>query len=282
MDLLNNEKMINFLFILFLIGILIASFQDLRRREVDNYVNFFLLVSGMTFAVFFGIFNSDWWLILFAFMSLIIMFVLANVFYYGRIFAGGDAKLMIAMAAVFAASSFFVTLQNIGIFIILLLVSGSIYGLVYSIVLFTINFREARKEVRKKWNNSYSLIAGISIFIMLFGFFNYLFFIIGIFMLLILLLFVFALALEKVAMIKTIDCKDLREGDWLSQSVNFKGKRIEPNWEGLTKKQVKLLKGYKKKITIKGGLPFVPAFLFAFLAFVFREQLLLLFLKFFG
>jgi Flp pilus assembly protein protease CpaA len=119
--------MINFLSVLFFIGILIASLQDLKRREVDNYLNFFLLVSGAAFLAFSAVL-SDWKILIFGALSFLIMFSLANIFYYGRIFAGGDAKLMIAMFSLFAAVSLSETLINIGSFIFLLMISGQFMG----------------------------------------------------------------------------------------------------------------------------------------------------------
>ena len=61
--------------------------------------------------------NGD--IIILGVVSFLMMFILANLFYYGRVFAGGDAKLMFAMFAVFVAGSFSATLENIGLFIML-------------------------------------------------------------------------------------------------------------------------------------------------------------------
>ena len=66
-------------------------------------------------------------------------------------------------------------------------------------------------------------------------------------------------------MVKQISSKDLVEGDWLYTKIKVGNKVIEPNWQGLTVKQVKLLKKTKRKIWVKEGIPFVPAFLFAFI-----------------
>ena len=41
-----------FLFWLFLIGIVVASLQDLKRREVDNWLNLFLLVASFVFVFY--------------------------------------------------------------------------------------------------------------------------------------------------------------------------------------------------------------------------------------
>ena len=48
-------------------------------------------------------------------------------------------------------------------------------------------------------------------------------------------------------MIKTISSKQVTIGDWLEKSVKIRGKTIKPHWEGLTEKQVELLKKTNKK-----------------------------------
>ena len=49
-------------------------------------------------------------------IGLTIFFVLGNLFYYGKVFAGGDAKLMIALGPVLSFSTSFMT--NVKVFVI--------------------------------------------------------------------------------------------------------------------------------------------------------------------
>jgi hypothetical protein len=87
-------------------------------------------------------------------------------------------------------------------------------------------------------------------------------------------LYVFAKGLETVSMIRDVSGSELREGDWLVDDVKVKGKTIKSDWDGLSLEDIKLLKG-KKKVKIKDGLPFVPAFLIAFLGYVFLKDYVL-------
>ena len=65
-------------------------------------------------------------------------------------------------------------------------------------------------------------------------------------------------------MTREMKTKDLREGDWLAGDVKLaKNKTIKYSWEGLSGKEIAILKKYKKKVKIKYGLPFAPAFLIA-------------------
>ena len=160
------------------------------------------------------------------------------------------------------------TLINIGIFVAFLMVAGSLYGLVYSSVLYIRDFEKANREMRR-----FAKVLGIrywvfGICVVLLGFFNWVFFILGAFVLLSMGLYVFAKGLEVVSMVKVVSGKELREGDWLVEEVRVKGKVIEADWDGLSLDDIELLKG-RKKVKIKEGLPFVPAFLIAFLGYVF-------------
>ena len=86
------------------------------------------------------------------------------------------------------------------------------------------------------------------------------------------MLFVFAKSLESVVMIKKISPSKLREGDWLAEDLKVGRRVIEADWGGLSLEDIALIKkSKKKKIEIKEGLPFVPAFLMAFLAYYFLK-----------
>jgi len=272
--------MLEFLFYLFLAGILIACFQDLKRREVDNWLNLFLIFSSLAFVFFTSIFNQDKTLIVFACCSMIILFVLSNLFYYGRIFSGGDAKLLFAMFAFFAGLSFFETFFNILIFLIFLFVGGAIWGSLFSLYLFLKNPKKTISQFKKEVRGpcikiKYFLAFGILFLIL--GYFNYLFLFIS--FILIVFPFIFALAqsIEKVSMVREINAKNLREGDWIVDEVKIKNKKIMPNWEGLTSNDLVLLKKLNKKVKIKEGIPFVPSFLIAIIFYeLLKDKILVL------
>jgi Flp pilus assembly protein protease CpaA len=270
-----------FLFWVFLVGIIIAGLQDLKRREVDNWLNLLLLISGLVFILYKAFFEKDISLVFRAGVALGVMFIVMNMFYYGRVFAGGDAKLLLAMTAFFVAGSFEGTLINIGTFLLFLMLSGSVYGLCYSSILYIKDRKKINKEIKKSFKE-FSLVKygiGFSLLMILFGIILRIFTfeigsliaLIGIFALLFPLLFVFSKALEKVSMVRVLTGKELREGDWLVDDVKVKGKVIKANWEGLTKNNLELLIK-KKKVKIKEGLPFVPAFFIAFLLYSFGRD----------
>lgn len=260
-----------FLFWLFLIGIIVASLQDLKRREVDNWLNLLLIFSSFAFIFYKAVFEKDASLIFHAGLAFVVMFIFMNLFYHGRIFAGGDAKLLFAMTIFFIGVTFYSTLINIGIFALFLMFSGSVYGLIYSVALYVKDFKKVNEEMKSglsRWNIWFLIFGFI---LLLFGFFNSLFFIFGTLVFLFPLLYIFAKGLEGVSMIRDISGKELREGDWLVDDVKVGRKIIHADWDGLSLEDIELLKG-KKSVKIKDGLPFVPAFLIAFLAYVFLRS----------
>ncbi len=284
-----------FLFWLFLGGIVIACLQDLKRREVDNWLNLFLLVSGLTYLFYGIILSGDFDFIFHVGFILIVMFVVVNLFYYGRVFAGGDAKLLFAMTAFFIGVTFWESMINIGIFLLFLMVSGSVYGLVYSGVLWFKNREKVNAEmvrIAREARVAYLGLLGVAL--MLLGFVNFLFFLTGVLIFVFPFLYIFAKGLENVSMIREVSGKELREGDWLVDDVVLrksevgsrsstdmtlvspKSEVIRADWDGLSLEDIEVLKG-KKKVLIKEGLPFVPAFLIAFLGYGFRETLFIWF-----
>ena len=264
--------MFGFLFWLFLIGIIVASLQDVKRREIDNWLNLFLVFAGFAFIFYRAVFEGNTSLIFQFGFALVVLFVLSNLFYEGRVFAGGDAKLLFAMTALFVGVSFYVTLINIGTFVFFLMLGGSIYGLIYSLISYYKNFDKVNGEMKNGFGKLWVrllIISGALLFTL--SYFDWMFLFVSVLVLLLPVLFVFAKALEKVSMVRVVGGRELREGDWLVDDIKVKGKVIKADWDGLSSGDVRLLKE-KKKVNIKEGLPFAPAFLIAFLGYVFLRS----------
>ncbi|HDL02329.1 MAG TPA: prepilin peptidase [Candidatus Pacearchaeota archaeon] len=270
-----------FLFWLFLGGIIIAVLQDVKRQEVDNWLNLFLLIAGFVFVFYGAVLSGDYDIIFLAGFLLVVMFLIMNLFYYGRIFAGGDAKLLFAMTAFFIGVTFWESMINIGVFVLALLISGSVYGLGYSGILYFRNRGSVNKEIALQVaGGRWQVAGGVSLFLMLLGFVDLLFLLIGFLLILFFGLYVFAKGLENVSMIREVSGSELREGDWLVNDIvvyrpQASGRRpqvvIRADWDGLSLEDIELLKG-RKKVLIKHGLPFVPAFLIAFLGYAFLKD----------
>ncbi len=257
-----------FLGVLALVWISFATVQDLRKREVANWLNFSLIIFALGFRFFYSLFNNDFNFFYQGLIGLGIFFVLGNLFYYGRIFAGGDAKLMIALGAVIPFNYTF--LENSRIFISFLFIFffvGAFYGLFVSIFLTIKNFKKFKKELRKQFEKKkyfvlMFLMIGLGVFG--FGFLNELFFILGAFTFFLPYFYLYAKAIDKVCMIKNINVSKLSEGDWLYNDLRTGKDLIKASWDGLSQEQIKKIRRKYNKIKIRQGIPFIPVFLISF------------------
>src|SRR3989338_8459127 len=165
-EILNPENW--FLILLGLIWIIGAVLQDLRRREVDNIWNFSLIPIAIVYRLSVSIFNGNYWFILNGLIGLGIFFILHNLFYYSRLFAGGDAKLVFALGVILPLSyDWILNIKVFGIFILLFLLGGSIYSLIWAICLMIMNWGDFKKEFLKQWKTYKSLFLFAFVFVVL-------------------------------------------------------------------------------------------------------------------
>lgn len=263
-----------FLICLALVWLLFATIQDLKKREVANWLNYSLIVFAIAFRFFYCLFDSlDFSFFYQGLIGLGIFYVLGHLFYYGRIFAGGDAKLMIALGAVLPLStSFVINMELLLFYVFAFFVVGALYGLVISLFLTIKHFRIFKKEfvkqlkLRKKF---VYLIMFLGLVVMGFGLIENLFFSFGIVIFILPYFYIYAKAIDECCMIKKIKTSSLTEGDWLYKEVKVGKDVIKTNWEGLSKQEIEKIRKYHKEVRIKQGIAFVPVFLISFLIFIY-------------
>ena len=264
-----------FLIFLGLIWIIVAVIQDFRKREVANWWNFSLIIIALVYRSFLSLELENAVYITIGFIGLSIGFLFAELFYYTRIFAGGDAKLLMALGTILPLSlSFSENFILFLLFVMAFLFSGAIYGMVYSIFLVFINFNEFKKGFLRRvyrYKFAFLLIFIFCLILTLIAFYSSIDFLFYISVLIFLspLLIIYAKVIEEICLNKYIDVRDLSVGDWTIKNIKVKNKIIKPNWEGLSEEQVKILKkNYKGKVLVREGIPFTPAFLFGFLIII--------------
>ncbi len=264
------------LIFILLVWIGIAIIQDFKRREVANWLSFSLIAIALVYRAFLSVSIGDYWLILWGVIGLAGGFVIANLFYYARLFAGGDAKLLMGAGVVLPlASSWQGNLKLLILFVFFLIVLGGIYGAIYSAYCMIINFRrflaEFLKQTKKyKWVVVGNLVlSAVLLGLCIYSEFYYALWFVGLFFLSPWLL-LYAKAIESACMIRAVNPKNVAIGDWLIESVKVDGRTIKPDWEGLSELEAELIqKGCRKKILVKYGIPFTPAFLLAFIAMLY-------------
>ena len=266
-----------FLIVLAVLWMGFASVQDWKTRSISNWISFSLIIFALGFRFFYSLFSSSLHDMSFGFfyqglIGLGIFFVLGNLFYYGRVFAGGDAKLMIALGAVLPFTwNFFVNLEILALFLFLFFLTGGAYGILWSIFIISRHFSYFKKEFKarlaknKKMLNFFMLF---SLIVFALGFYEIFFVYLGIFSLFAPFLYFGAKAADE-CMVKNIKAKNLEEGDLLYKNLKIKGKTINAEGYGLSEKEIKEIRKRFKIVKIKEGIPFVPVFLIGFLLLVY-------------
>ena len=262
-----------FLIVLAFTWLFFAAVYDLRKRIVPNWLSFSLIIFALGFRFFYSLFNESFLFFYQGLIGLGIFFVIGNALYYGRIFAGGDAKLMIALGPILGFSeSFFRNIELFLLFVILFLFIGGFYGLIWSVYLTFSNYGVFKKEFVKVFNKNKKLISIImvfALFVMVLGFFETLIFYLGLLVFIMPYLYIYAKTIDDVLLVKNVKTSKLEEGDWLYNDLKIGKKIIKSTWSGLTNKQIKEIRKKFKVIKIKEGIPFVPVFLISFLVFVY-------------
>jgi len=259
-----------FLFVLGLIWIIFATVEDLRTREIFNWLNFSLIIFALGFRFFFSLFSEGGFH--FFYQGIIgfgIFFVLSNLFYYGKMFAGGDSKLFMALGAILPVSNeFLINVKIFILFILLFLISGAIYGIIVSLYLGIKNFRNFKKEFlnqlleRKKFVLLMLVLACIFLFA---SFFIKDFFSLGVFLFIIPYFYLFVKSVDEACMVKKVKVSKLTVGDWLYEDISIGKKKIKATWDGLTEEEIKILRKNKKEVLVRYGVQFGPVFLISFI-----------------
>ena len=281
-------------FIIALVWALAASIFDIKTREIPDWLNFSLLTILLFVFACASLLQKDVKIFLFSLLGLAISYALSNLMYYGKIFGGGDAKLLIALGPLMFSSSplhlfnvIVVNIPNVFIltFFINLLFIASIYGLVWAMAILITNRKNVKIDLKQKQFKFFLLLC-----VLLF-FFNISFVGLSItflYLALLSLVLPFLFMLVKIAddlMVKSISVKSAREGDLLVNNITVKIRKrgkltkkvIKQTWEGLSDKDIKLLKKAGiKKIKIKYGMPFAPVFFLALIASLFGNLLVML------
>ncbi len=266
--------MIDLIMIVLALSVLItASIQDLKKREVMDWLNFGLIASALLIRTSFSSITGDWSYFLNGIYGLLIGVALAYLMFYTGQWGGGDSKLLMGMGALIGYSTF------LFIFMINIFLLGAVYGLIYTIILAIRKRKQFVKEFALlfKQNKLTHRILLLVCLVLVFAtyFVDYLLklplLMIIVLSLSMFYLFLFTKSVEKSCMLKYYNPMKLTEGDWIAKDVKYKGKYLAgPKDLGIDKKQIKLIqslykKGKIKQILVKEGIPFVPSFLFAYI-----------------
>ncbi len=276
-----------------------AAINDVKKREVPNWVNYGLVITGLGLGSLHSIVAFDWHFLAFSIAGAVAALALSALMFYTGQWGGGDSKLLIGMGAVlglpFTAKLPFVGVESqLVSFLFNLIAISVIYAIVIGAVLAVKNKKKFAAAARKQLE-SYSLLRKLLLILSAVGLVlviavNDVAFRFASVALLATLFFglylsVMAKAVEKACMLRLISPLKLIEGDWIAKDVIVGGKRIcGPKDLGIEKRQIRRLaelyrKGKIRVVLIKEGIPFSPSFLIAYIATIFFGNLFLAFVR---
>ena len=266
------------------VALIVATITDLKNREVPDYISYGLIFVAFAISILNSIINWNFIPFIISVMGFAVGLIVAyGMFYLGQ-WGGGDSKLIMGLGALLGFNIFPLFGKN-NFWLLILIASivfcGAIYGLVWSIFL-AIKNRKIFKKHLKLWLDRRELIIArrimlIIIVLMIIAIltivpdeFKILLLTFVIMLYVIFYVWLFVKVIEETCMIKEIKIDKLTEGDWIFKDVYIGKKYITgPKDLGVSREQIELLKKYAKKgkiktITIKEGIPFIPAFLIAY------------------
>jgi len=261
--------------------LLIASYTDLKTREVPDWVNFGLIGTGFGVNLLFSIIFFKINFIIASVVGFAVFFALAWIMFYTGQWGGGDSKILMGLGAVIGIDIFSNNFFLVHFLINALLV-GALYGILWSIFYifknkkkFSRNFKKSINSKKTKLAKKFLLVLFIILVLLAIlvpdKFVKLMILYLALISIITFYLWVAIKAVENACMLKYVTPKQLTEGDWIAKDVKINGKYITgPKDLGIEKKKINKLtalykKGKVKKILIKIGIPFVPSFFIAYI-----------------
>lgn len=274
------------------LAVITGTVTDLKKREVPDWVSFslagFAILARFIYSLFHG-FSLLWD----GLLGMAIFAVIAYTMFYTGQWGGGDSKLLIGLGAVFGfkIQALELAFQSLSVsFLANTLILGAAYGIIYIVALYFMNMRSSKTAfIKLKATKQFKLyrISAFVIAVVIAALYLISVFALGliylqslmvglmvglVIVLSILSPYAWAIvkAVEEATMYKWVSPLKLVEGDWIAKNVYVSRKKVAgPKDLGVTKEQIKKLKKFYrqkkvKKVLVKEGIPFVPAFLLSF------------------
>lgn len=264
--------------VLLLLGI--GSITDFKKREVPDWLSYSAIAFGIGMRLIFAVSSQSWAPLIEGALGFLPIFLLSLVMYYAGQWGGGDSKVLMGIGIIIGAKPTLEVFPVLLLFFINMVMVGSAYGLIYSLILAALNKKAFWKEFKShlsSWRTLKLVCYGIAILFLAASFIvseillKIFMIMLSAFSICLFYIWIFIKSLEKAVMIKRLPVEKLTEGDWIVEDVKVDGIRIcGPKDLGIEKEQIARLLSLKKQkkissVLVKEGIPFVPGFLLAFL-----------------
>ncbi|MBI4143812.1 prepilin peptidase [Candidatus Woesearchaeota archaeon] len=266
--------------------LVVGSITDLRSREVSDWLCYAGIASGVGIALVSSVYAFSFISLLKSLLGLLVFGVIGWLFYFSNQWASGDAFVLAGVGAFFG---FELSVDSLWLgFVFDLFVVASFYSVFWLVWLAFSNWSRFIVQFPKSvaffsWTKG-SLF--VLIFILMFSLFfpSWYGLVLAVLVFLLFYLLPFAHAVQQCCFIKRISPSGLTLGDWLGESIKVGGKVIvSKEKRGLGAQDIELImrlhsQGRLSTVMLKTGIPFVPAFLLAFLLVLWKGNVLLFFL----
>jgi len=291
-----NTKLLSVLLALGMLLFFLLGFFFLLKNQ-KPWLEYVVSIIFIAIWFFTKSFNLDYLTPVFLVFGIFI--ILGNIMYYTKVSGGADVKILLALAVAFSTTPVFLH-QSYNLYIPLLsgfvfssspfifdfivnsLFVGFVFGLIFSLIMALRNknvFVKSFKETNRKYFLLKMIFLFFGIVFIVLSLSDGVFIILGVALLIIPYLIVFVNSVQQSCMIKSKSWKELTEGDWLVNNVKIGKTTLKKSADGLTKKDILLIKKSGKKVLVLDGMPFVPVFLISVILSLVVGNLLFLLLE---
>ncbi|MCD6576180.1 MAG: prepilin peptidase [Nanoarchaeota archaeon] len=257
-----------------LIMLTIASINDIKTREVPDFLSYFFIAIAIAIRIIWYIFSKDVSVLLWVPISFAALAGFAYMMYKTGQWGGGDVKIMAGIGILMCSFPgeripFFAN------FLLNTLFVGAFYGIAGIAILALKSHKKLKFNIYQKL----SLIVSMGLIIAMFYTLPPAVAFLGAIVVISLTSLLFIKKIENKLMERYVPIDKLTEGDWLVNDIKLNGKvYVKKRNIGLTISDIKKLKKAKskiKKVKIKIGIPFVPSFLISLIITILFGNILL-------
>jgi len=242
------------------LAILFATISDIKTFEIPDSISYFLIIFGISAQIILSVTSQSFEPLIALLTSLVLALVIATPLFLMGQWGGGDAKLLVGVAAMLPIYHTtpipFILTFTINLFLL---------GGIYSIMIMTyLTIKNWKKIVKISPKSKNLLTIALLSFLLPIIIKNPLIFIFPLLAVSVAITYL-AIIIQKHLFIKKIKPAQLTEGDWVTKDLKIGNKIIyKVRKTGVFEEDIKKIqKHYKRQIEIKTGIAFGPSFLFS-------------------